>query len=354
MTPGLSARSGWAALAATVLLWASFALSSRAIGGSSLTAYDAALVRFAVPLLVLAPLLPRTLRAVARERVSTVALLLAGGLPHYLLFALGADLTSAGLTGLLVPGTVPLFVTLLLLGRRRIPARGWAALGAIVAGVAASATMVGDGAGLGGIAVLLLAGAVWAVYTLGLQRTALQPLDLVVVVCAGSTAGALLLVLAGPAPSQLLAGGARLTDVLGFVVLQGIGTGVLSTLCYAHAVRALGGSAAAVGGALSPVVTALLAVPLFGEAIGTGLALALVLVVAGVAGFPTTPLARAAAAVPLPGPPLRRRPGAPVRALPAQQVLVAGSPANRASVHASRSFTNGESSATTERWSRPA
>ncbi|WP_408897578.1 DMT family transporter [Nocardioides sp. R1-1] len=333
MTRATTPGSGWAALGATVLLWASFALSSRAIGDSSLTAYDAALLRFGVPLLVLAPLLPRTVRALARERASTVVLLLAGGLPHYLLFALGADLTSAGLTGLLVPGTVPLFVTLLLLGSRRVPARGWAALGAIVAGVAASATGVGDGAGLPGIAVLLLAGAVWAVYTLGLQRTALRPLELVVVVCAGSAVGGLLLVLAGPAPSHLLVGSVRLTDLLGFVLLQGIGTGLLSTLCYAHAVRTLGGGTAAVGGALSPVATAVLAVPLFGEAVGPGLASALVLVVAGVVGFHAPP-----------------RP----RGRPDQQVLLAGSPANRASVQASRSVTNGESSATTDRWSRPA
>ncbi len=282
-------RSGYVALAATVLLWASFALSSRAIGGSSLTELDAALVRFAVPLLVLAPLLPRTVRALARERCATVALLLAGGLPHYLLFALGAQLTSAGLTGLLVPGTVPLFVTLLLLGQRRVSPRAWASLGAIVAGVVASATMIGDGAGPGGITVLLVAGAVWAVYTLGLQRTSLRPLEIVVAVCAGSTLAALALVGSGLAPSHLLAGSVRPTDLLSFVVLQGIGTGLLSTLCYAHAVRALGGGVAAVGGALSPVVTAVAAVPLLGEAIGTGLAVALVLVVAGVIGFNAAP-----------------------------------------------------------------
>lgn len=282
-------RSGYAALAATVLLWASFALSSRAIDASTLTGYDAALVRFAVPVLVLAPLLPRTLRALARERATTFVLLLAGGLPHYLLFALGARLTSAGLTGLLVPGTVPLFVTLLLLGRRRVAPRAWVALGAIVAGVVASATMIGAGAGPGGIAVLLLAGAVWAVYTLGLQRTTLQPLEIVVAVCAASTLVGLVLVLTGLAPSHLVTGSVRSADLVSFVVLQGIGTGLLSTLCYTHAVRALGGGVAAVGGALSPVVTAVAAVPVFGEGIGPGLAVALVLVVAGVLGFSSAP-----------------------------------------------------------------
>ena len=282
---------GYGALAATVLLWSSFALSSRAIGSSSLTDADAALIRFAVPVLVLAPLLPRTLRALARERTATVLLVLAGGLPHYLLFALGARLTSAGLTGLLVPGTVPLFVTLLLLGRQPVPPRRVAALGAIVAGVIASATMIGSGAGTGGIAVLLLSGAAWAVYTLGLQRTSLQPLEIVVTVAAVSTLGALAATLTGTLPSHLLTGSVRPGDLLGFVLLQGIGTGLLSTLCYAYAVRSLGGSIAAVGGALSPVVTALAAIPLFGERLGAGLTVALVLVVAGVYVFNTAPRA---------------------------------------------------------------
>ncbi|XBB66335.1 DMT family transporter [Nocardioides sp. WV_118_6] len=287
-----SARTtGYAALAMTVVLWSSFALTSRGIGTSSLTDADAALIRFVVPLVLLAPLVPRTVRALARERTTTVLLLLAGGLPHYLVMAFGAGLTNAGLTGLLVPGTVPLFVTLLLLRRQRVPARAVAALATIVAGVVASATLVGTDGGTTGIVLLVGAGAIWACYTLGLQRTGLAPLEIVVAVCALSALGGLVLTLSGLLPSHLLSspGTVRVGDVLTFAVLQGIGTGLLSTLCYAHAVRALGSSVAAVGGALSPVLTAVAAVPLFGETIGGGLGVALALVVTGVHVFNRTP-----------------------------------------------------------------
>lgn len=176
------------------MLWSSFALSTRGIGGSSLTVADAAFLRFATPVVLLAPLLPSTIRAVRRERPYVLALLLVGGLPHFLVFAFGAQLTSAALTGMLVPGTVPLFVT-------------------------------------------------------------------------------------------LLAGTAELDDVLLLTALQGIGTGLMSTLCYAFSVRALGSGRASVGGAVSPVLTAVVAVPIFGERIGVGLAVALALIVAGVATF---------------------------------------------------------------------
>ena len=102
---GNRALAGWSALGMTVVLWSSFALSTRGIGGSSLTVADAAFLRFATPVVLLAPLLPSTFRAVRRERPYVLALLLVGGLPHFLVFAFGAQLTSAALTGMLVPGT---------------------------------------------------------------------------------------------------------------------------------------------------------------------------------------------------------------------------------------------------------
>jgi drug/metabolite transporter (DMT)-like permease len=244
---------------------------------------------------VLAPWLTRTLRALRTARPATLAALLVGGLPHFLLFALGAHLTSAGLTGLLVPGTVPLFVTLLLFTwkRERVPRRRVLALAAIVTGVAATAAQVTTAATGAGIAVLLAAGLVWAVYTLGLRQTTLDPFAIVVTICLTSALAAIGLAASGALPSHLADGTARLPDVLLFTALQGVGTGLLSTLAYAFAVRALGSSVAAATGAISPVLTAALAVPLFAEPVGAGLVIALALIVTGVLVFNLTPAAAA-------------------------------------------------------------
>lgn len=274
---------GWAAMCATVVLWASFALSSRALGESSLSVLDAAFLRFVTPLVLLAPRLPRVVRALRGERRAVVILLMAGGLPHFLVFGYGAHLTSAALTGMLVPGTVPLFVALLLANRdsRVSPAKGLG-LAAISAGVAVSTVSLGSGAALGSIALLLTAGFVWAVYTIGLQRTGLAPLDVVLAVCAASSVGCVVLGVAGVLPSRLAAGSASLHDVAMILAVQGIGTGVLSTLCYAYAVRSLGSTLSSVAGAASPVLTAIVAVPLFGELVTTGIGIALILIVVGV------------------------------------------------------------------------
>lgn len=278
---------GVAALIAVVMLWSSFALSTRALEGAGLTMADAAIVRFAVPAMVLSPWIPRTLRTLRTERPTVLALVLLAGLPHFLLFAWGAHLTSAALTGLLVPGTVPLFVTLLLFlcVRRTVSRRRALALAAIVAGVAASALFTGGPTGPGGIAVLLAAGLVWAAYTLGVARTRLDPVGVIVIVSIASVASALLLAVTGVLPSALLAGAADLGTVGSYALVQGVGTGLLSTACYVVAVKNLGSSLPAAAGALSPVLTAVVAVPLLGETLGLGLGVALALIVTGVAVF---------------------------------------------------------------------
>lgn len=282
---------GAGALAATVVLWSSFALSAKGIGASSLSPIDVALIRFLTPAVLLVPWIPRTVRVLRQERPGVLLLLLIGGLPHFLLFAFGAHLTTAGLTGLLVPGTVPLFVTavVFLAWRSRIPGRQLLALGAIISGVAASAFQATPTTTVAGIGVLLAGGLAWAFFTIGLRQTKLDPIGVVVLICAPSALAAAGLAISGLMPSHLADGTGRLPDILLFTALQGVGTGLLSTLCYAYAVRSLGSNISAATGAMSPVLTAVAAAPLFGEHVTPALAVALTLIAIGVITFNLTP-----------------------------------------------------------------
>ncbi|MEV7874431.1 DMT family transporter [Microbacterium sp. NPDC089188] len=282
---------GIAAVTAVVCLWSSFALSTRALEATGMSIGDAAVVRFGVPALVLSPWIPRTLRRLRGEPTTVISLVLLAGLPHFLLFAWGAHLTSAALTGLLVPGTVPLFVTILLFLHRRttVSRTRLIALAAIVAGVAASAVLMGGVADAGGIAVLLAAGLVWAAYTLGLGRTRLDPVGVIALVSVVSLVAALALTATGAMPSNLFDGRVDVSAWVAYGLVQGVGTGLLSTACYVVAVKNLGSSIPAAAGALSPVLTALVAVPLLGEQIAPGLVVALVLIVTGVAAFALAP-----------------------------------------------------------------
>lgn len=273
-------------MALTVVVWAGFALSVRGIGASTLTVADAALIRFGVPVLLLAPWIPRTLRRLRGERPAVVAGLCAGaGLPYFLVAALGGSLTSAALVGLVIPGTVPVFVALLAyrIQGLRISRPQAAALAVIVAGVAVAADL--QPAGI----VLILAGLIWAVYTMSLRVTVLDPIGTAIVLCLPSLLGTVLLIAAGAMPSHLATGLARPADIALYLLVQGVGVGVLAGLCYPVAIRHLGGAGAATLGALSPVVTALAAIPLLGETIAPPAAAGLALVAAGVVAYHRLP-----------------------------------------------------------------
>ncbi|WP_436535076.1 DMT family transporter [Actinoplanes sp. HUAS TT8] len=278
-------KSGLAALAVAVVLWASFALTIRGLGATGLTPVDAAVLRFVTPVILLAPWLPRAFRAVRRERPGTILALSLAGLPHYLLSALGGRLTSAALTGLLLPGTVPLFVAVILVVWRgdRPSGRRVLALAAIALGVAATALLTGSAATTAGVGILLAAGCAWAVYTIALRHTRLDLTSVVLVVCVPSALVAVALECTGPAPMHLA--GASPSYVIVLILLQGVGTGIFSTLSYVYAVRRLGSAIPAVTGALSPVLTTLLAVPIFGEPVTAGVLVALALVTGGVVGY---------------------------------------------------------------------
>ncbi|QVJ03255.1 EamA family transporter [Nocardiopsis eucommiae] len=292
-------------MAATVVLWAGFALSIRGIGASDLTALDAALLRFLTPLVVLAPWIPRAVRRVRHERPGVLLALCAGaGLPYFLLAAWGGSLTSAALVGIVIPGTVPLFVTVLAFALWRTRARP-AQLGAlvlIVLGAAVSVTAAVTPDQAAGVVILLCAGLVWSVYTLALRETTLDPVSAALVLCAPSALLAGVPVLLGLAPSALV-GGAAPGDVLVYVAVQGVGVGVLAALCYATAIRGLGGPVAATLGALSPVVTLVVAVPLFGEPVTPATTVTLLLVLTGVVAFNLLGVRRPRPAEPSPAEP---------------------------------------------------
>ncbi|WP_308367673.1 DMT family transporter [Streptomyces sp. ISL-36] len=261
--------AGMAALVLTVIIWAAFALSARALGSSTLLPADAALLRFGVPLLVLAPALWRRRRRLIAVRPGTAAKIVCGaGVPFFLAAMYGGSLTSAAFVGAIVPGMVPLFVSALLVASGRGAPRGTqtAGLVLIVAGVVALVwrhTAALDQDALLGSGVLLVASGLWALYTVGLREVDLDPIGSIGLLCLPSFAVIALLALAGVLPTGLAraAGG----DILLFLVVQGLGVGLCAGLLYAFAIRRLGPERSATVGSLSPVVVVLLAVPLLNE-----------------------------------------------------------------------------------------
>lgn len=268
--PGISPHAvGMLALLLTVTIWAAFALSARALSSSTLLPADAALLRFGVPLVVLAPALWRRRRRLAAVRPGPAAKIICGaGVPFFLAAMYGGSLTSAAFVGAIVPGMVPLFVSALMVAGGKSAPRGTQAAGLalIVAGVVALVwryTASLDAGVLLGTGTLLVASGLWALYTVGLREVDLDPVGSIGLLCLPSFAVIALLSLTGVLPTGLAR--AEGADIALFLVVQGLGVGLCAGLLYAFAIRRLGPERSSVVGSLSPVAVVLLAVPLLHE-----------------------------------------------------------------------------------------
>lgn len=268
--PATSRLAGWVAIAVAVTIWAGFALSIRAIGVSALAPADVALIRFGLPVLILAPWLASRLPALRRVRPLDAALVTLGaGLPFFFTASWGGGLTSAALVGALIAGTTPLSVALLafLIDRTAASRARGRALALILGGVALLVAGQGalDGAALGGAGLLLGASLMWGAYTLGLRRAGLDPIGCTLLLCLPSLAALGAMIATGMVETRIMT--VSFTEILPFLVVQGLGVGVLASLAYAAAIARLGPATCAAVGSLAPAFAALGAVPLLGESL---------------------------------------------------------------------------------------
>ncbi|MGR3465584.1 EamA family transporter [Limimaricola sp.] len=164
---------------------------------------------------------------------------------------------------------MPLSVALIgfVIERQRIGRARGRALAVIAAGVVLLVAGQGrlDGAALGGAGLLLGASLMWGGYTLGLRRAGLDPIGSTLLVGLPSLAALGLMMATGMVETRLMT--VPLAEILPFVVVQGLGVGVVSSLAYAAAIARLGPSTCAAVGSLAPALAALGALPLLGEAL---------------------------------------------------------------------------------------
>lgn len=287
--------AGYLTISIVVLVWAGFALSVRAISSTALAPADVAMIRFLVPALVLLPWLPQRIKQFRQVSKTNLLLVLIGGVPFFLIASAGGALTSAAYVGTLIAGTSPLFVAMIgvLFFKQSLSAKTLVSLGVIVAGAAVlvlSRTGADQGSllnGLGlqspllqGVGYLLSAAIMWAAYTIGLKRSGLDAIGNALLVAWCSPILLLICVLTDIAPTAI--GQFSFADAFPFIVVQGLGVGVIATVGYSYAINLLGAEKSATIGSFAPVLTALLAVPLLGESVSPMLLLGIGITVCGV------------------------------------------------------------------------
>ncbi len=276
---------GSIAMGVTLCIWVGFALSVRATEGAHLEIADVAFIRACVPALVLGPFLwlrREKLRVLSPR--SAAAIVLGGGAPFFALAAIGGGFTSATHVGALIAGTVPLALALLMwVGFGQRPKlRGVSALLTIVLG--AVLLIVSSGANVSnvvwGTVALLLASLAWATYTIGLRSSGLDPLTAGGLVSVPSAIILLPMIVTGAVPTTLFT--SPPAEVIGFVLVQGVGVGLVASLTYVTAIRLLGADKCAAIGAGAPAITAVLAWPILGEALSVPSLAAVGIICAGI------------------------------------------------------------------------
>lgn len=253
---------------AAVCIWAAFIVVSRLGVRTSLTPWDVAAIRFGVAGLILLPYIVRN--GLALERLGWIgvgAIAIGCGAPMVLLVSAGLLFAPAAHGGALFPGVMPLMVAVLAAAilKETFTVQKKAGLVLIVLG--AIGIVWGNGGTLGttqnvGHALFLAAGLVWAGYTVAMRRARLDGLHAAAIAAVGS------LVLYLPAYAAIAGTSlfrAPLFDIALQAVVQGLLTAIVTLLLYGRMVSLLGATSGAAFVALTPAMTALLAIPVLGE-----------------------------------------------------------------------------------------
>lgn len=276
--------AGLSALVLAVAIWAGWIVLVRATvaGGAGLGPLDIASVRYGVPALLLAPVWLRCgpwPRGVTVPRMA--GMVLGWGAPFVLLTSQGLRSTDAALFAALVPGSMPLWLSLIgvaLTGDRPV-AQARLGLGLIALGaVGALALAAWQGRALGGVPWLVAASIGWASYAAAFRGSGLTAIQATAVVSFWSALALLPAALLLPLPLWRLPAPALAEQV----ALQGVLSGVVSVAAFAFAIRTLGAARAAAAAAMVPVLAALGGWWWLGDPLGPAALAALLATVAGV------------------------------------------------------------------------
>jgi drug/metabolite transporter (DMT)-like permease len=296
--------TGIAAAVVTVAIWTGFIVIGRASAGHTLLPFDIALLRVLGAGAVLLPwgwVLARRAAAVGQTTSmagfsplplrQTVLTGLFGGLLYAVLAYAGFFFAPAAHASVLMPGSLPLWTSLLaavLLADRITPTRALG-LACIVAGDllvgGASLLHAFDGGQVWkGDLIYIAAAFCWSVYSVLARRFGLDPvratIAITVFACFTYVPTFAALTLGGLLPTRLAQ--APWGEIAFQALFQGVGSVVISGITFVQMVRAFGPVRSTMVTAVVPGLSALAAVLLLGEPLGWALLAGLALVTAGI------------------------------------------------------------------------
>lgn len=245
---------------------------------------ELALLRYALPAVLLAPMwLRMPMGPLVPGHRALVLLVLSGGLPFGMLVLAGAQRAPAAHLGVFMAGSMPLFTALGAWALKGEKIRGLRLAGLLCIGTGMAFfglnTLRGDASNWPGDALFLLAAVLWACYSLAFGQSGLSPWQGAALVNGGSTLLLMPIVLWLGVPKLF---SAPWTDIALQALGQGVLAGMLGLAVYGAAIARIGAACASLSAALVPVMTTLGAAWLLNEPVTVPTLVTLVLVVPGV------------------------------------------------------------------------
>lgn len=265
--PARSAALGYVAVLGAITIWGAWIVLTRHAVIGVLTPASVALLRVAVPTILLAPVLWRLGFWPKGKLVPFAFCMLGAGTPFLILIGNGMRFAPAADVGPLVPGTMPLIVALLSffvfkekLGWGR--ALGFALCAAGIVVIGGRSLLASQGDTSFGHMLLLSAAFCWACYTVAFRHVGVTAIEMAALVSFWST---LMVLPFGIAPLVAAVQAGAGNQVLLQAAMQGLGSGLIALVLYNIGIARLGASRAAAFVALVPALATLIAIPVLGE-----------------------------------------------------------------------------------------
>lgn len=270
----------------TVLIWSSYFLSLRIGALTPLTLVELSFFRYAVPGLILLPIFIKSMREYSKvPKIYLFGIVIGSGLPFFLFSAYGMQLTQVAYGSTLIPGTVPLFVTLIavIIYKQPLPIFRQFGLFGICSGIVAMiipSQFHLDRYLLLGQGIFIVCAFLWAIFTISIRQSGLSPLK--VAALAAFPNGVLITLWIAVTHPELGYTALPVSAVLMQLVVQGILVGIFSGLCFSKAIMSIGAEKTAAIGAATPAIASFLATMMLGETIHMSLFMGMVFVIGGV------------------------------------------------------------------------
>ena len=270
----------------TVLIWSSYALSLRIGALTPLTLEELTFFRYAIPGLILLPIFIKSISDYKKvPLVYLLGIVIGSGLPFFFFSAHGMKLTQVAYGSTLIPGTIPLFVTLIavIIYKQALPSfRKWGIF-IIISGVIAMLIHAGsnwDKTLLIGQGLFILSAMLWSLFTISIRQSGLSPLK--VAALAALPNGVLITLWILITSPELGYTDLPIASVIGQMIVQGLIVGIFSGVCFSAAIVKIGAEKTSAIGAATPAVATFIATILLGEQMDIYLVFAMALVIAGV------------------------------------------------------------------------